>query len=68
MRAIQKIIQVTRPTATIDREPPIASWAVNDRPCGPKVSSAPNPSDTTTATPTPAQRAGSRSRRAVRTR
>ena len=34
-RAIQKIIQVTRPTATIDRMPPIASWASKVRLRGP---------------------------------
>ena len=40
-RAIQKIIQVTKPTATIDRMPPISSWASKVSPRGPKVSSAP---------------------------
>ena len=39
--AIQKIIQVTKPTATIERKPPIASWASKVSPFGPKVSSAP---------------------------
>ena len=34
-RAIQKIIQVTRPTARIDRIPPIASWASKVRLRGP---------------------------------
>ena len=52
-RAIQKIIQVTKPTATIDRMPPISSWASKVRPRGPKVSSAPKASETTTATATP---------------
>ena len=28
---IQKIIQVTKPTARIDITPPIVSWAVNER-------------------------------------
>ena len=45
VRAIQKIIQVTRPTATIDSVPPMASCASNDSPDGPNVSSAPKPSD-----------------------
>ena len=49
-RAIQKIIQVTKPTATIDRVPPIASWASKVRPRGPKVSSAPKARLTATAT------------------
>ena len=40
-RAIQKIIQVTKPTATIDRLPPISSCASKVRPRGPKVSAAP---------------------------
>ena len=35
MRAIQKIIQVTSPTATIDIEPPNASCASNVSPRGP---------------------------------
>ena len=43
VRAIQNTIQVTSPTATMDRLPPIASWASNVRPRGPKVSSAPKP-------------------------
>ena len=68
VRAIQKIIQVTRPTATIDSVPPMASCASNDSPEGPKVSSAPNPSETATAMPTPAHSAGSWSRRSVLTR
>ena len=45
-RAIQKIIQVTRPTATIDSVPPMASCASNVSREGPKVSSAPNARDT----------------------
>ena len=28
---IQKIIQVTKPTAMIDITPPIVSWVVNER-------------------------------------
>ena len=64
VRAIQKIIQVTRPTATIDSVPPMASCASNDRPEGPKVSRAPKPSETATAMPTPAHRADRWSRRA----
>ena len=35
VRAIQKIIQVTKPTATIDSPPPIISWASKVRPRGP---------------------------------
>ena len=53
--AIQKIIHVTRPTATIESVPPISSCASKVRPRGPKVSSAPNARLTTTATATPAQ-------------
>jgi hypothetical protein len=29
-RRIQKIIQVTKPTAAIDMNPPTVSWVVND--------------------------------------
>ena len=39
--AIQKIIQVTKPTATIDSAPPISSWASKVSPFGPKVRAAP---------------------------
>ena len=35
VRAIQKIIIVTNATAMIDSDPPIISWASNDRPRGP---------------------------------
>ncbi len=30
--SIQNAIQVTRPVATIDSTPPMASWDANDRP------------------------------------
>ena len=40
--AIQKIIQVTKPTATIDSPPPISSWASKVRPRGPRPRAAPN--------------------------
>ena len=59
-RAIQKIIQVTNPTAMIDSEPPISSCASNVSPRGPKVSAAPNARLTATAIATPAQIRGSR--------
>ena len=51
---MKKIIQVTKPTATIDNVPPIASWASKLKPFGPYVSAAPAPSDTSTAMATPA--------------
>ena len=35
VRAIQKIIQVTKPTATMDSVPPMASWASKVRVFGP---------------------------------
>ena len=57
-RAIQNTIQVTKPTATMDRMPPIASCASKVRRRGPKVSSAPKPSETATATAIPAQMPG----------
>ena len=66
--AIQKIIQVTKPTAMIDKPPPISSCASKVSPLGPKVSAAPNPSETTTAMPTPSQIRGTRCRRSVLTR
>ena len=68
MRAIQKIIQVMSPTATIDRVPPTASWAAKLSVDGPQVSTAPKVSETRTARPTPVHSTGSRSRRCVRTR
>ena len=58
-RAIQKIIQVTKTTATIESEPPMASWASKVSPRGPKVSRAPKARLTATATATPAQIRGS---------
>ena len=51
--AIQKIIQVTKPTEMMDREPPIASCASKVRVSGPKVSSAPKLREMMTATATP---------------
>ena len=42
MRRIQKTIQVTKPTATIDSVPPSASCAVNDSDAEEKVRTAPN--------------------------
>ena len=66
--AIQKIIQVTNPTATIESAPPISSWASNVSPRGPKVSANPNARLTSTASATPAQIHGSRCRRSVLTR
>ena len=66
--AIQKIIQVTRPTARMDSEPPMISWAWKLNPLGPKVSAAPKASDTPTARPTPSQINGSCRRRPVLTR
>lgn len=39
---------MTNATATIDKNPPIASWTSNVRPRGPKVRSAPKPSETPT--------------------
>ena len=59
-RAIQKIIQVTKPTATIDSVPPMASWASKVSPRGPQVRAAPNARLTPTASATPAQMRGSR--------
>ena len=59
-RAIHITIQVTKPTATIDSVPPIASCASKVSPRGPKVSSAPNASETATAIATPAQTRPSR--------
>ena len=66
--AIQKIIQVTKPTAMIDSRPPISSWASNVRPFGPKVSAKPKPSEMPTAIPTPIQILGSSWRRSDLTR
>ena len=68
VRAIQKIIQVTRATARIDSVPPIASCASKLRPLGPNVSSAPNPTETAAAAATPAHKGRRRSRRSVFTR
>ena len=59
-RAIHITIQVTKPTATIESVPPIASCASKLSPRGPNVSSAPNASETPTAMATPAQMRPSR--------
>ena len=67
-RAIQKIIQVTNPTATIDSSPPISSWASKVSPFGPKVSAKPKASEMPTAIPTPIQILLSRWRRSDLTR
>ncbi len=67
-RAIQKIIQVTKATATSDRVPPMASWASKVWPRGPQVRIAPNARLTATAAATPAQMRGSRCRRSDLTR
>ena len=67
-RAIQKIIQVTNPTAMIESVPPISSCASNVSPRGPNVSAAPNARLTSTARATPAQMRGSRCRLSVFTR
>ena len=61
--AIQKIIQVTNPTATIESKPPMSSWASKVSPLGPKVRAAPKPSEIATAIATPSQICGSRCRR-----
>ncbi len=53
VRAIQKIIHVTKPTAMIESVPPMNSWASNVRVEGPKVSRAPKPSETTMAAAIP---------------
>lgn len=62
-RAIQKIIQVTKPTATMDSVPPIASWASNVRPRGPYVRAAPKAREIAMAAATPSQMRPSRWRR-----
>ncbi len=68
VRFIQKIIQVTNPTAMIDMIPPKASCAVKDIRDEVKVSAAPNARLSSTASPTPVHTAGSASRRPVCTR
>ncbi len=50
---IQKTIQVTSPTATIESVPPRVSWASKLMPYGPHVRIAPIPRGTTIAMPTP---------------
>jgi hypothetical protein len=66
--AIQKIIQVTKTTATIDNDPPISSSASKVRPFGPKVNTAPKARETAVAIATPSQIRGSRMRRSDLTR
>ena len=66
--AIQKIIQVTKPTAMIESPPPISSWASKVRPLGPKVRTAPKASETTTAIADAGQTRGSSVRRSDLTR
>ncbi|VTR78792.1 hypothetical protein CHMI_03577 [Cellulomonas hominis] len=68
VRAIHRIIQVSRPAATSDSVPPMASCASNVRPFGPNVRTAPVTSAMPIAVATPAHSAGTRSRRAERTR
>jgi hypothetical protein len=53
--AIQKIIQVTNPTAMIDSRPPMSSWASKVSPRGPNVRAAPKASEMATAMATPIQ-------------
>ena len=63
VRRIQKIIQVTKTTATIDIRPPKRSWASKLRLFEVKVSSAPNARLTARRRPaTPSQIGRSRSR------
>ena len=65
---IQKIIQVTMPTATKDRVPPRISWAWKVRVLGPHVSRAPKAIGRQAARATPTHILGRTSRRSVRTR
>ena len=65
MRRIQKIIQVTKPTAMIDMMPPKRSCASKLRSLEVKVSSAPNAERDRQRQATPSQIARSRSRRPV---
>lgn len=53
MAAIQNTIQVTKPTAMIDSEPPSASCASKVRVEGPKVRIAPKTTETVIAMPMP---------------
>ena len=65
---IQKIIQVTMPTATKDRVPPRISWAWKVRVLGPQVMMAPATSGISAASPTPSHSLGRASRRSALTR
>ena len=68
VRFIQKIIQVTKPTAMIDKLPPRASWASNVRACWVRASPTVTPTLTEMARPTPTHTLGSTSRRPLWTR
>ncbi|GAA3104841.1 hypothetical protein GCM10020254_58320 [Streptomyces goshikiensis] len=68
VRFIQKTIQVTRPTAMIDSEPPIASCAWKVSSCVPNSRAAPKPRLTAAARPTPAHSGASLSLCPVLTR
>ncbi len=68
VRFIQKIIQVTKPTAMMDRNPPNASWAWNDIVDDVNVRRAPKVRLSPTASPTPIHTGSSASRRSVFTR
>ncbi len=63
VRFIQKIIQVTKPTAMIDKLPPSASWASNVRACWVRASPTVTPTLTAIARPTPIHTLGSTARR-----
>ena len=65
---IQKIIQVTRPTATKDRVPPRISWAWKVRVLGPQVRMAPVARGRRAASPTPIHSLGKALRRSALTR
>ncbi len=67
-RRIQKTIQVTNPTATIERNPPKASWASKLSELDVNVRIAPKPRLRATAAPMPAQMGPRRSRRSILTR
>jgi len=67
VRSIQKTIQVTKPVAMIESNPPMVSWAAKLSPWVPKVRTAPSVRASSTASPTPAQMRGSTSRRPILT-
>jgi hypothetical protein len=68
VRRIQKIIQVTKATAISDITPPKPSATRGESVADENVSNAPTTRLAAMAAPTPAQIAGSRSRRPVRIR